>query len=233
MIKELFADAIFPRRCAICDTVIGRNDYLCSNCAKTVRPIERATCYRCGKSLEDETLYCYDCRRKIHYFDRNFAIFEYRDVKQSLYRFKYSGRAEYARFYAMAAGKYVGETLRSLKADAIIPVPIHKSRREKRGYNQAEELARELSYRIDVPLMTDFVLREKATVPLKELGEKERRNNLKKAFIIGRNDVKLKTIIIVDDIYTTGATLDAISCVCRRVGVRKIFCLTVAIGRGI
>ncbi len=231
--KNALVSALFPRRCAVCDKAIQKDMVICDRCRSDIRPITGATCIKCGKPLHDESrLLCYDCSRKIHAFDRGFAIFPYDVIKASLYRFKYSGRAEYARFYARAASLALGDVLRSLKADALVPVPIHRRRRALRGYNQAEELAKELSAYIGVPVAKDYVIRKKSTTALKNLDENARRNNLKGAFIIARNDVKYKTIIVIDDIYTTGSTIDTISTICRASGCEKIYFLTVAIGRG-
>ncbi len=115
----------------------------------------------------------------------------------------------------------------------MIPVPIHRIRRAKRGYNQAQEYATELSKYCGIPVMSDIIKRKKSTVPLKKLGEAERKNNLKKAFIIAPNVVKLKSIIIVDDIYTTGATIDAMARLLKEAGVDSIMFVTVAIGSGL
>ena len=180
-----------------------------------------------------EEVLCYDCKRKQHEFVRNFSVFEYPVICESLYRFKYRGRAEYAEYYAKAAYRFHGERLHLLQADAIIPVPLHKSRYRKRGYNQAEEFAKGVSKLLNVPVKTDLIKRVKSTKALKNLDVAGRQNNLKKAFLIMQNDVKLKTIILVDDIYTTGATLDEISRVCKASGVENIYTLTVAVGNGL
>lgn len=225
---------LYPARCAVCDSVMTNESHLCPECSRKIRPVKGPNCYRCGKTLSRSgKVYCYDCSRKIHYYDRGYAVFEYSDIKRSLYRFKYKGRAEYASFYALSTVSLYGNILRSLKADAIIPVPIHKRRHRDRGYNQAELYARELSELLDVPIMTDVIRRVKYTVPLKKLRENQRANTLKRAFTIVRNDVQLNTIIIVDDIYTTGATIDAIARLFKSVGVKNIYFITVAIGKGI
>lgn len=176
---------------------------------------------------------CYDCSKQEHFFDRGFSVFEYQQIKESLYRFKYAGRAEYALYYANAANKILGETLKRLNADALIPVPLHWKRLHKRGYNQAHEFASALSQYLHVPVYPGYLKRKVKTAPLKKLTRTQRQNNLKRAFIITRNDVKLKTIIIIDDIYTTGATIDAISKVCREAGIQNIYFLTIAIGNGL
>ncbi len=227
-------DAVYPKRCPVCDAAMEPKDILCPECAVRIRPITKDTCRKCGKVLSDtDRLYCYDCSRKIHFYDRGFAVFEYTDIKQSLYRFKYSGRAEYAGFYAYAADRFVGRELRQLKPDAIIPIPIHRRRYIKRGYNQAEELARAFSGLTGIPVETGIVRRRKNTVPLKKLSEEERKNNLKNAFIIVPNDVKLERILLVDDIYTTGSTIDAVSLLLKQAGVREVYFLAVAIGAGL
>ncbi len=226
--------ALYPGRCAICDEVIAYDRMLCPTHEKTLRPVIGDTCRKCGKPLRDtDRLCCYDCNRKIHYFDRGFAVFRYEDVRESLYRFKYSGRAEYAGFYAYAADKVYGSIIRDLDIDAIVPVPIHKKRMAVRGYNQAELIARELSGLTGIPEYNGLIRRCRATIPLKNLSEAERKNNLKKAFIIASNDVKLKKILLVDDIYTTGSTMDAISVLLRGAGVCEIYFLAVAIGAGL
>lgn len=224
---------LYPDRCAVCDEVIENGHMLCKACSLKIRPLQGETCHKCGKLLADtDRLYCFDCSRKIHFFDRGFAIFEYSDIKKSLYRFKYAGRAEYAAFYAFAADKVYGRTIRKLGLDAIIPIPIHRKRLAARGYNQAKEFADELSKRIKVPVKDDLIARCRSTVPLKKLSEEERKNNLKNAFIIASNDVKLKKILLVDDIYTTGATIDTVSALLKEYGVDKIYFITVAVGAG-
>ncbi len=225
-------NALFPKRCPICDEVILSREWVCPDCRKKIKPISVDTCRKCGKPLADSgSIYCASCEGKFQYYDRGYSVFEYKDMAKSLYRFKYGGRAEYAGFYAKCADIHLGDILRELKAEALIPVPIHKKRERKRGYNQAECFACELSKYLGVPVISDYVIRQKNTRALKTLNASERERNLKKAFIIGANGVKLKTIIIVDYIYTTGATINCISEKCREAGVENIYFLTVAIGQ--
>ena len=120
-----------------------------------------------------------------------------------------------------------------MDADAFIPVPLHRTRQDKRGYNQAELLARELSRLFGVPTRSDIVKRTKKTLPQKQLNAISRQNNLKKAFNIGSDVVKLNKTIIIDDIYTTGSTLDAVASELKRHGVGKIYFITLCIGEGI
>lgn len=226
-------DLFFPRRCAVCDNVIRGEERICDACKKKVRLLTGATCMKCGKKLGDDRVYCYDCQRREHDFERNFSVFEYPVIRESLYRFKYKGRAEYAAYYAKEAHALHGKRIMELHADALVPVPLHRTRFRRRGYNQAKELARELSKLTNIPVCDELIRRVKSTQALKTLDVRERQNNLKKAFLIMQNDVKLKTIIVVDDIYTTGATLDAVTAVCKGAGIEYVYSLTVAVGNGL
>lgn len=233
-LREFFLDLLFPRRCPVCDRPVAPfGSLVCASCEQTFQYIKQPCCLKCGKPLaQEEQEYCHDCSVHRHYFDRGMALFEYKSISGSLYRFKYKGRQEYAAYYAFRMAENCKRFIEECRPDALVPVPIHKSRRYRRGYNQAEVLARELSVLTGIPVVTDLILRVHKTAPMKDLSAAERQNNLKKAFKICRNDVKLSTIIIIDDIYTTGSTIDAMSIELRKAGVERIYFMTLAIGRG-
>ncbi len=226
---------LYPRRCPVCDEPVRPwNALICGDCRPSLTYIQPPVCMKCGKHIGDSGQeYCADCAERSHLYDRGRALFSYRSVAASIARFKYHGRREYAAFYAACMVNALGGFIRGCHADAFIPVPLHRSRRRRRGYNQAEVLARELSALTGIPVCGDLIGRVRKTAPMKELSASERQNNLKKAFKILRNDVKLKTIIIIDDIYTTGSTIDAMSRELKKAGVEKIYFMTLAIGRGI
>ncbi len=238
-IKEKTADnlvsLIFPRRCPVCDRPVKPyGEVICRDCAGKVKYVSGAVCYKCGKPLSDETAeYCEDCKRRRHIFKRGAALFEYRSVSDSIFRFKYSGRREYAAWYGQELADRMGHSLLALRPDALIPVPIHASKMRSRGYNQASLLAHELSGHLGIRVYDDLVCRRLKTAPLKDLTPEERNNILRGAFKLAHDDVKLKTIVIIDDIYTTGATIDAVASVFERVGVSNIYFVTLAIGKGI
>lgn len=234
-LRDLILDLLFPRRCPVCDRPVAPFGRLvCASCEQTFAYIRQPCCLKCGKPLvQEEQEYCRDCTAHRHLFDRGRALFEYKSVADSLYRFKYKGRQEYAAYYAYCMAGKLREFIEECHADAFVPVPVHKSRRYQRGYNQAEVLARELSVQTGIPVVSNLIMRVHKTAPMKDLSVRERQNNLKKAFKICRNDVKLDTIIIIDDIYTTGSTIDAMSLELRKAGVKRIYFITLAIGRGV
>ena len=227
-------DMVFPSRCAVCDQVLpwGQRD-ICLDCKANIQYLGNQVCFCCGKAVKEEEEYCYDCRRRKHDFDQGRALFTYEFIRPSLYRFKYAGRKEYARFYAKNIAKEFHSQTQIWQPQALLPVPIHPKRRKKRGYNQAEEIARELGQLWNLPVVTNLVYRTKNTRPMKEIVGTDRQNNLKKAFKLGTNDVKLNTIIIIDDIYTTGSTIDAVARECRKAGIENIYFITVSVGNGL
>ena len=128
--------------------------------------------------------------------------------------------------------KRFGGQLKEWKIDALVPVPMHIEKVKKRGYNQAFLIAKVLGKELNIPVRDEIVTRVRATSPQKQLNGKERQNNLKNAFKIGKNDVKLNTVVVVDDIYTTGATMDAVTECLKRAGVGKVYCISLTVGKG-
>lgn len=232
---NFLVELLFPRRCPLCDRPVDKiGRYICKKCENEIRYVASPYCFQCGKGLKDDTReFCEDCENSNHVFDKGKALYEYDAIKEAVYRFKYAGRREYAEFFGKQIAEKMGEEIRGLSPDLIIPVPLHKNREMKRGYNQAALLAREVSKVLNIPINEKIIYRCKPTVPQKELNGKERQNNLKNAFKMRQNDVKLKTIIVIDDIYTTGVTMDEMALCLKKAGAGKIYCISLAIGRGI
>lgn len=222
---------LFPRRCPICDDAVKINEGLaCLLCLPGISYLTGPTCLKCGKQLNDTKEFCLDCTERSHNFNRGMALFEYQSVAAAIYRFKYKGRQEYAEFFGGQLCEKLGADILRLKPDCLIPVPIHKKRLRIRGYNQAAELAKVISGRLKIPLDEKLISRVRATAPLKNLKLKERQNNLKKAFKINRNDVKLNTVVIIDDIFTTGSTIDAMATELKSAGISNIYFVALSIG---
>lgn len=232
-ILETVLDLLFPKKCPVCDNIVGfgKGD-ICVQCLQKLKFINSPFCMKCGKPLEEEDEYCFDCRRRKHLFRRGIAVFEYRSIASSIYRFKYGRRQEYADFFGKCMSGRLEGQLKRWKAEALVPVPIHPSRKRERGYNQAQLLAKEISAWTGIPMRCDLIARKKKTAPQKDLNDAERQNNLKRAFKMMKNDVKLNTIVIIDDIYTTGSTIDAMAATLQEAGIKNIYFAVLAIGVG-
>lgn len=225
---------VYPGRCPVCDGIVADSKrQICRECEPKLKLLLPPWCMKCGKKVEEGEELCLDCREKKHLFVRGRSLYEYGSSATSLYRFKYSNRQEYASFFGEQAADYLGDYIRRIHPDALIPIPLHPTREKKRGYNQAKLFAEEIGRRLEIPILSNYLLRVKKTVPLKQLNPIQRQNNLKNAFNIRENVVKLKVIILIDDIYTTGATMDEAARVCLTAGVEKVYCLTLACGAGV
>lgn len=225
---------LYPLRCPVCDGIVTpAGEKICLECLGRLKLLTPPWCMKCGKKLAEEGEFCADCRRKEHLFDRGRALYSYESAAASIYRFKYGGRREYASFYGEQMAEYLGNFIRSVRPDALIPIPLHRKRLALRGYNQAQLLAEAVGSRMGIPVYRNFLVRVKNTEPLKYENPKERQNNLKKAFNIARNDVKLKRVVVVDDIYTTGSTMDEAAGTLREAGVEVVCFIALASGVGI
>lgn len=228
-------DLMFPNRCPMCDRVMGLGESgMCEECMPHIQYVSKERCFQCGKSLESaEEEYCYDCRNKKHLYECGRALYEYKGIEESIYRFKYLGRQCYGESFAKELAFYFGDFIRRINPDAILYVPMHPRKERRRGYNQAKVLAKALGKELGIPVLDGYVQRIRYTKPLKNLNSEERINSLKKAFILGENSVELSTVLIVDDIYTTGSTIDEITRVLQTNREIKTYFITLAIGKGI
>ncbi|MCR5429713.1 MAG: ComF family protein [Eubacterium sp.] len=222
--------AFYPDVCPRCDKVIGRVG-LCEDCKDSFKYIKNPTCAICGRTMSEDGFCCEDCTKIEHFFKRNVSVFEYRgDIKECIYRFKYSNMRCYAEFFAEEAVKRYWKLLKMWKVDCIVPVPMYKNKQKKRGYNQAEEFAKSLSKITSIKMDAKYLKRRKDTVPMKTLSKQQRYENLKKAFVVNKDRSTYKRVLVVDDIFTTGSTIDACAKVLRKNGVEVVYSLCIASG---
>ncbi len=234
-IFDMLRHLLYPRRCLACDEILdirNNQNLYCPACKPIVRFTGKNVCMKCGKPLKDATKeYCRDCLVKKHYFTQAKACFVYfGPMKTSMYAFKYGNRRAKAKDYVKEILRTNGRWLYEIDVDYIIAVPMYLKKEKRRGYNQAKVLAKELSKAIKVPFLEDAVLRINNTKPMKELDAAGRRSNLEKAFILNTSVVKLRKILLVDDIYTTGSTYDAVSEVLLKGGAESIYCMSICTG---
>lgn len=208
-----FKRIIFPARCPGCDSLLsayGAGGFFCDDCYPDVVRVLDPVCLICGKPIKskDRDL-CRDCESRGVTFLQGRGVFLYTGpMKMAMYRFKYSGRRAYAKVFAELSYRLCRDYFRSVDADVIIPVPMYEGKKIRRGYNQAEVFANELSKLLSVPVRNDILIRVKNTVPQKGLDRENRQKNMKNAFKIAESVVKFNCVLIVDDIYTTGATIN-------------------------
>jgi ComF family protein len=231
-------EIIYPSTCPVCMEVLDKRMdhecYICERCKKKLSYIQSPRCLKCGKPVDhDETEFCYDCSRVEHIYTQGVGVWAYtNEIKNSIYQFKYHNKREYGTFYGLEIKNRYEAVINNWHADVLIPVPLHKSKLRKRGYNQAEIIAKEVGSLLGMPVDSNLLERRKKTRAQKELSDKERLKNLKNAFQITQNNVKYNRVILVDDIYTTGTTIDACTKVLLDAGVNKVFYISLCIGKG-
>ncbi len=192
---------------------------------------------KCGKPLENhEQEYCYDCAHSQHSFERGAALWVHKEpVNVSIYRFKFHNQRRFGRYYAAEMAKKYKELLKKWKVEMLVPIPLYPAKQRRRGYNQAAIVAGELGRELGIAVDTKALKRMKRTKPQKSLNPSERKRNLEHAFFVSgdkREQLEGKTVLLVDDIYTTGSTLNEAAKTLKAAGAEKVFYLTISIGQG-
>ncbi len=234
-------EVIFPSSlyCISCGKIIDSScDYaLCESCMRRFHWAGAKTCTRCGKILAEDYRHdlCWDCRSFEHEFDRGFTCVQYGLLERGvLMDYKYRGKAYIGRKLGEIMFDRMG--LEDAEYDMIVPVPMHRKRQNRRGYNQAQIMASVIAGKKGVPCVSELLERTQPTKAMKGLGAVERFENLKNAFAVSSENhytISGKNILLVDDIYTTGSTLDACSRVLKTAGADKVYVLTFACGANI
>lgn len=228
-IYEYILEALFPRRCPVCGDLVEQDKYhsrkICPDCYERLRFIApEESCQLCGRRIGVwESGFCRNCRERVFSFKRGLVLLDYNDdTMKSMADIKYKSRREYLDFYGEEAAKRFGEKIRSWGIDGLVPVPVHRKRKNKRGYNQAEILAKVISGELHIPVYPNALLRQKNTKAMKELSAEERKKNLKNALSPGVLPKSAKKLLIIDDIFTTGATVNACAELLREMGASEV-----------
>ncbi len=230
--KRSLLDLLYPHTCPFCGRVSA--DDVCGTCKEKLEYIREPRCMRCGKPIrKEEQEYCYDCERTSHVYERGYALWVHRGgVQRAVYQFKYHNQRIYSQFFGRELLSRYGQAVRRWNVTTIIPIPLSGKRRRRRGFNQAELLARELGSGLGIPVDAKNLVRVRDTSPQKQMDVKGRNSNLKNAFAWRGKKGICGNILLVDDIYTTGNTIDAAARVLKSSGAGKIYFLTISIGQG-
>ena len=240
-------DLFFPADCLLCRKPLEplNRSFICFSCWQRVEWLPTACCPQCAKPLslascsEDANLSygCLDCQTKPPHFLKLFSPTVYRGVMvEAIKLFKYRGKRGIVRGFIRIIEMYMHRSiLASLGLNAVVPVPLHLRRLRERGFNQAEDLAKVVSGYLELPVWNDYLLRLRYTRPQASLKKQERKENLKDAFSVrkkAKGRGKGKKILLVDDVYTTGVTLNEASHEMKREGA-EVFSFTLARAPGL
>ncbi len=221
----------------MCGNIITpRQQIVCPGCVNIFQVIKDPKCLKCGKPVEqEEQEYCFDCTKTTHNYNRGISLWIYDEkVKKSIANFKFHHRREYSKYYIQEILHYYKEEIIRVAPEVLIPVPLHKSKLKERGFNQAYLLARGIGKSVGIPVIENYLLRCYKTKAQKRLNDRERAKNLDEAFIVNPiyNTAPYSKVMLVDDIYTTGSTIDACAKVLLQTGMKEINFVSLSIGKG-
>lgn len=205
----------------------------CSNCLSEIHWIESPYCSVCGIpfiSKEVKSHPCGACVTHRKYFTMARALGTYEgSLQEAIHHWKYEGKTNLTPFFAEWLAEGLKRYWEPDSLDLLIPVPLHTQRLRERGFNQALVLVKELSRRTGIPYRKTTLQKKKPTVPQVNLSGAERGKGLRGAFhVIGKEELVGKSALLVDDVYTTGATVNECSRVLRRGGAKRVDVLTLA-----
>jgi ComF family protein len=238
---DWLVDWLYPPRCRACSgTIHGRDaEYFCGDCWPQIRLVSHPLCNRCGRPFPDargDDHQCAACLTRAPYFVRARAWGCYpreeiadHPLRQVVQKFKYGRKVSLGKPLGRLMAEGCQEFLKACHMDLIIPVPLHPKRLRWRGFNQSLLLARQVGRMVQVPVDPFLLYRNRETPPQTQLTEEERRKNVRGAFAIdGGKPLKEKSVLLVDDVYTSGATVNECSRVLVQGGAREVHVLTLA-----
>ncbi|MDO4488454.1 MAG: ComF family protein [Eubacteriales bacterium] len=214
-------DCLFPPRCPICGEIMTVNEKLENRKAHEA----------CEKSL-DFSMHSFKNLNASSFDDSRSLLYYEGKARDMMFEIKSGGMRDYCTYLGELTWKRLGDWIKSLDIECMIPVPVSDERKRVRGYNQAEEIAMAISERSGIPVNTSILVRVPDTAALKTLGPEERLLNLKNAFKVTRKVKPGTGILLIDDIYTTGATMGICAHLLRiKAGAERIYALSVTEGK--
>lgn len=234
---ETMADLLYPKRCPFCDEILYREEKMggcCSKCRTKLPWVTGSVCMKCGKPVKFlEQEYCADCQSQRHVFDQGMAAFTYSGcMPGSIYRMKFSNRRDYLDFYADAMTAACRKKFHRWQPEVIVPVPMHPLKRGARGYNQSELLAKKISSQTGIPADMKMLQCIRKTKVQKSLDKRERQKNLRGSFVVKQRPAGIKRVLVIDDVYTTGSTMDEIARILKEAGVMHVYFCVLCTGKG-
>lgn len=227
-IIEFLTCLFFPNRCIFCGSLMPPNEEsLCDECRETLPWIQGKICLRCGAAKND----CKCGGRQGGFYDGLAAVFYYDDtVRECIHRFKFNSDRFASVELAELMSQTCAERYSDIKFDYVAYVPMERKRQRRRGYNQSRLLAQYISANLNLPFGDKLIEKVYHTEIQHKQSEIERRGNLLGAFDINpKYDVTGKTVLLVDDVKTSGATVNECGKMLYLRGAKAVFCLTTAL----
>ena len=235
---DALASLVFPAPCRVCEVTLDTASRIpiCHECLGSLRPISGPVCQLCGRPFISPLAaaarrpLCHLCRRGVYGFDlaRSYGPYDGAMVR-AITLLKYHAVTPLGGWFAARLAELVAREPQAFAADVVVPVPLHASRLRERGYNQAELIARPLAKRLRLPFRSYLLVRTRPRPDKLKLSRHERWDTVRGAYAIREgNRVDKLRVLLVDDVFTSGATLDACARALRQAGAARVAGLTVA-----
>lgn len=224
LVKQIL-NFLLPPHCPICHARLQDEFLLCGPCFSGLKFINNHICSLCGREILSGKM-CGECLRKSPKFDKCLSVFQYNTtIKSLILPFKHADHQELAPLFVkwlILKGKPLIE-----ECDVLIPVPLHARRLFKRKYNQSALLAQKLAQHFKKEYQPLVLKRKRNTPSQGHLNKQKRQENIRGAFYVATPEkIQGKKILLIDDVYTTGATLNECAKVLKKAKVQKVYCLT-------
>ncbi len=221
-------DLIFQKTCISCYSRLeNKEQILCSECEQSLDFLT-GICEICGAPKENDS--CEICESNEFFFDKACSIFHYNNIIQSLiHNLKYNEMRKISEYLGKYTKEYLSKFQPFSEINIITPIPLHRVKKRSRGFNQSEFLTKVISEQMNWTHIPNLILRKKFTETQTKLSRTKRQENVSNAFRLNpKFNIENKDILIVDDVFTTGATINSASNLLRNNGVNKIYVLTIA-----
>ncbi len=224
-IQQGALNALFPRRCPMCGTVLMPNERICGTCSDSLVYIQPPVCRICGRPSFE----C-DCGGVPRCFDRCVSPFVYtKSVRKGLHRLKFHNAPDSAVFFGRFMAATVRREFASYSIDVVTCVPMHREDQNKRGYNQAALLATSVGQSLELPVYNNILAKPYITNVQHTLSRTDRERNIRGAITVARPAyIRRSTVLLCDDIITTGSTLNECARVMLDAGADSVLCVTAA-----
>lgn len=252
--KERFVGLLYPKACPGCGALLNRkkvieavynkemllreNPFICSKCYKKLSFADGMNrCFKCSRPMEEDDILCRDCEEKEREFAWGRAMMLHQGIsKEIMYSVKYARIKDNLDFVGLEMARRLRQEISFMDAQCMVPVPLHPRRLRERGFNQARILAEKINFFLwilgekTLPVEKNMLIRSGKTGRLKSMSGQQRSESLKGAFAVDVENKKYDKVIIVDDIFTTGSTINECTKTLKRSGVSMVYFLTATIG---
>jgi len=223
-----FLNLVFTETCHNCEIKLNAGEsYLCSDCEKKLQPIINF-CAKCGAEITEQ--YCNYCKENRYDFTKARSLYRFsKEIQSLIHSLKYNEFTGVAEYFALRMSEYLHEYRPFSDIGLVCPIPLHRIKKRERSYNQAELLSRNLAKKLGIKHAPNLLQRVRYTETQTLLSKEKRCENVRDAFKINRKyDVKGKNVLIIDDVFTTGATVNSVSNSLKHSQIGKIYVLTIA-----